>query len=195
MRKVILASTSPRRKFAFEKIGIDFEVIPSNYEEDMSLNLSPEELVKKFAYGKAKDVAEKSENKIVVGIDTIVVFNGKNIGKPKDKKEAYDMLKNFSDNKVKVYSGFAIIDNKTGKEVVDFDISNLKFGTINEEEINKYIATDECMDKAGAFGVLDKAGVFIESFDGCFYNVIGIPLRSIYLVLKEMGVEFFKKVN
>jgi len=190
-QKIIFASTSSRRKEIATAMGLEFEMIPSGYEEDMSLDLPPEELVKTLSYGKAKDVADKLSEGIVVGIDTIVCIDNKKLGKPKNKEEAFEMLRRLSGKFNYVYSGVCLINCKTGKIIKDFELTKVKFRKISDLEIEKYVATGEPMDKAGAYGIQGLAGIFVEKIDGCYFNVMGLPVHNLYKNLKKMGVDVF----
>ena len=190
-KRIILASTSPRRHELAKRMGLEFDVVPSNYEEDMTMKMSPKKLVMTLAYGKAKDVAEKYKSGIVIGADTIIVYKNKVLGKPKNKKDAFDMLKSFSNKSQEVYSGVCFIDCKTGKVVKDFEVTKVKFRKLDDDEIKSYIKTGEPMDKAGAYGIQGLASIFIEKIDGCYFNVMGFPIYNIYKNLRKMGVNVF----
>lgn len=187
-KKIILASTSPRRQELLKQIGLNFEIAPSKYEEDMSLNLSNQNLAKTLAYGKAKDVADKLKNGVVIGSDTFVVFQGKRIGKPKNKKDAENILKNISGKKLVIYSGIAIIDKYKNREIKDCEITKVKIKKLSTKEIKDYIATGEPLDKAGAFGIQGRGAIFIEKINGCYSNVVGLPLYKLYINLQKLGV-------
>jgi len=191
-QKIILASTSPRRKELASAMGLEFEIIPSSYEEDMSLNLAPKELVQVLSYGKAKAVADKLNSGIVIGVDTIVCINDKKLGKPKSNQEAFQMLKNLSGKFHQVYSGVSIIDCKTKKSIKDFEVTKVKFRKMTENEIKAYIQTREPMDKAGAYGIQGLASIFVEKIEGCYFNVMGFPVHNIYKNLKKLGVNIFE---
>lgn len=191
-KKIILASTSPRRHGLAQQMGLEFEIAPSSYEEDMGLNLSPEKLAMALAYGKAKDVASGRKNGIVLGIDTFIVFKGKKLGKPKTEEKAYKLLKSFSGKKVEVYSGIALIDCSTGKEIKDYEVSEVKFKKLTDDEIKSYIATGEPLDKAGAFAIQGLGSIFIESVNGCYANIVGFPINNVYKNLKKFGVNIFE---
>ena len=191
-QKIILATTSPRRLVLAQTMGLDFEAVPSTYEEDMTKEMNPKEMVMMFAYGKASDVAKKFNEGIVIGVDTIVVFNGKNLGKPKTKEEAFEMLKSYSGKKQYVYSGVCLIDCKTGKTIRDWEVTEVYFDKLEDEEIKKYVETGEPMDKAGGYGMQDLASVFIKKINGCYFNVMGFPIYNIYKNLKKMGVNIFE---
>ena len=122
MKKIILASTSPRRHALLRQIGLKFEIVPSNYEEDMTLKLLPNKLAMFLARGKAYDVAKRKKSGIVIGVDTFVVLNKEVIGKPHNKIKAKETLQKISNKTLKVYSGVAIIDAKTKKEIIDYEI-------------------------------------------------------------------------
>lgn len=191
-KRIILASTSPRRHGLAQQMGLDFEVVPSNYEEDMTLKLSPRALAMKLSYGKAKDVAKKYKKGIVLGIDTFIVFKGQKLGKPLKKDKAFKLLKSFSGKTLKVYSGVALIDCETGKEIRDYEVSKVKFRKITDEEIRNYIKTKEPLDKAGAFAIQGLGSIFIEKVNGCYANTVGFPIANIYRNLKKLGVNIFE---
>jgi septum formation protein len=187
-QKIILASTSPRRRDLLKQIGLDFEIMPSEYEEDMTLKMSNKKLVKTLAYGKAEAVAKKLKSGVVIGSDTFVVFEGKRLGKPKDKKEAEKMLNNISGKWVKIYTGLAIIDVARKKELLDCEVGKVKIKSLDKKEIATYIATGEPLDKAGAFAVQERGAIFIEKVQGCFTGIIGLPLNRLYVNLKKLGI-------
>jgi len=187
-QKIILATTSPRRHGLAQTMGLEFDIVPSNYEEDMTKKLKPKEMVMAFSYGKALDVAKRFKEGIVIGVDTIVVFKGKKLGKPKNKEDAFNMLKSFSGKKQYVYSGVAIIDCKT---IRDCETTDVYFDKLGDEEIKRYIETGEPMDKAGAYGMQYLASIFIKKINGCYFNVMGFPIFNIYKNLKKMNVNIF----
>jgi septum formation protein len=191
-QKIILASTSPRRKELARTMGLDFEIVPSNYEEDMTKKLKPKEMVLEFSEGKASDVAKKFTEGIVIGVDTIVVFNGKKIGKPKSDEQAFEMLKSYSGKKQQVYSGVCLIDCKTKKKIKDFEVTEVYFKKLEDEEIRNYLKTGEHKDKAGAYGIQDLSSIFIKKINGCYFNVMGFPIYNIYKNLKKLGVNIFE---
>ena len=192
MEKIILASLSPRREKSAKTMGLNFEIIPSNFIEDMTLNLPPDKLAMELALGKAKDVAKKLREGIVLGFDTFVYFNNKLIGKPKDKKDAFNTLKSYSGKFHEVYTGIAIINCKTGKTIKDCVITRVHFKKLSDNEINKYIETKEPLDKAGSYGIQDLGSVFIDRIEGDFYNITGFPISTVYENLKKMGVDIFE---
>jgi len=191
MKKIILASTSPRRHNLLQQIGLKFEIVPSKYEEDMTLKLPPHELAMVLARGKAFEVAERKKSGIIIGVDTFVVLGKEVIGKPHNKVNAKKTLEKISNKILKIYSGVAIIDAKTKKEIVDYEISKVKIRKISPLEIKKYIATEEPLDKAGALGMQGLGAIFVSKIDGCYSNVVGLPLHNLTKNLAKMGIDVF----
>jgi len=191
-KKIILASTSPRRHGLAQQMGLEFEVVPSDYEEDMTMDLGPAELAMTLAYGKAQDVAKKYSDGIVLGIDTFISFNNQKLGKPKTEEKARELLKSFSGKKLQVYSGVALIDCGTKQEIRDFEVSEVKFRKLSAEEIEQYIKTGEPLDKAGAFAIQGLGSIFIEKVNGCYANIVGFPIANIYKNLNKLGVNIFE---
>lgn len=192
MKKIILATTSPRRHELARIMGLDFEIVPSSYEEDMALGLKPRELVTAFAYRKAEDVAKRFKEGIVIGVDTVVVHKNKILGKPKNKEDAYRMLRDLSGTMHEVYSGVALIDCISRKKIKDFEITKVYFKKLKKEEILSYIKTGEHMDKAGSYGIQDLSSIFVRRIDGCYFNVMGFPIYNIYRNLKKFRVNVFE---
>lgn len=191
-KKIILASTSPRRHGLAQQMGLEFEIVPSNYEEDMSMDMGPDKLAMTLAYGKAQDVARGYNEGIVLGIDTFISFNGQKLGKPKTEEKAKELLKSFSGRELQVYSGVALIDCETKEEIQDFEVSEVKFREISDVEIDNYIKTGEPLDKAGAFAIQGLGSIFIEKINGCYANIVGFPISNIYKNLQKLGVNIFE---
>lgn len=187
-QKIILASTSPRRKELLNQIGLEFEIMPSAYEEDMSLNLSHKKLAETLALGKAKAVADKLKSGIVIGSDTFVVYKEKRLGKPKDTKDAEKILKTISGKTLLIYTGLAVIDIRKRKKALDCAVAEVKLKKLTGKEIKKYIQTGEPLDKAGAFAIQEKGAIFIEKVNGCFSGIIGLPLNKLYINLQKLGI-------
>ena len=195
MKQIILASTSPRRHDLLRQIGLKFKIVPSKYKEDMTLKLPPHKLAMFLARGKAQEVAERRKSGIIIGVDTFVVFGKEVIGKPHNKVNAKKTLQKISGKTLKVYSGVAIIDAKTKKEIIDYEISKVKIRKITSSEIKKYIATKEPLDKAGAFGMQGLGAIFVTKIDGCYSNVVGLPLHNLAKNLSKMGIDVFSYRN
>ncbi|MBX9136555.1 MULTISPECIES: Maf-like protein [unclassified Clostridium] len=186
--KFILASASERRKELLSRIVKDFEVRVSDFdEESVHVNEDIEEYVKILSEGKAKSVAlNYSSDSIIIGADTIVVIDNKVLGKPKDKNDAFRMLKSLSNNVHRVYSGVTVINNSTKVIKSECLYTEVYFSELSDEEIWKYIDTGECLDKAGAYGIQGFGGVFVKSINGCYYNVVGLPLNLLNKMIKEI---------
>lgn len=186
--KIILASQSPRRAALLDLIKIDFEVLPSKYEEKLDNNLDVEEQVKEFAYGKALDVFNNTQgDRAIIGADTIVAKDNKIFGKPKNRNEAIKMLKDLQDDIHSVYTGLVILIEEKGeykeyKEIVRTDI-NVK--PITDEEILEYIDTEEPYDKAGSYAIQSCFCKYIDEISGNYMSVIGLPVDKVYQILKE----------
>jgi len=188
-KKIILASTSPRRKELFEKLRLPFTIEAADYEEDMTLNMSPLNLVKTLSRGKAMAVAKKHQNGIVIGADTFVVFNNHLLGKPKSKIEARKMLEKLSGKRVDILTGLTIIDISSKKKVSVTDVIKVYIKKLSKREINNYIASGEPMDKAGAFAIQGLGAVFIKKVEGDFMCAMGLPLFTLAKELKNFGVD------
>jgi len=189
-KKIILASASPRRKELLESIGLKFEVMVSDVDENIDGKDFSVELIENLALEKASDVADKINfPAIIIGSDTVVVINNHVLGKPKDKEDAFTMLKMLSGKTHEVISGIAIIDTETNKILKDSVISEVNFKELSDEEINNYIATGEPSDKAGAYAIQGFAGMFVKSINGCYSNIVGISVFKTAELLREFGVK------
>lgn len=192
MRQIILASTSPRRKELLTQIiGNNFEIKESSYVEDNGLAMEPQKLVMYHAIGKARDVAKYIKSGIVIGSDTLVVYNNQVMGKPRDEDNAREMLVGMNGGLCTVLSGIAVIDVDNKKEILDYELTTVKMKPMTEQEIENYIQSGEPMDKAGAFGIQERGGAFIEKIEGCYSNVVGLPLFKLNNMLEELGVSIF----
>ncbi|EPY2273825.1 Maf-like protein [Clostridium sporogenes] len=192
MENIILASASQRRQELLKRILGNFQIIVSDFDESsIPFKNNIPSYVMNLAEGKARSVSKKimdQDNNLIIGCDTIVAFNNRILGKPKDKKDAFEMLQALSGNEHEVYSGLAILDVKSNKIIKDFVCTKVKFSKLSSVQIEKYIDTGDPMDKAGAYGIQGKAGVFVENINGCYYNVVGLPLNKLNSMLMEMGV-------
>lgn len=186
-KRVILASASPRREKLLKKIKENFEIIVSDVDENNFEFTDVFDYVKKCALYKAKEVYNNvnDENCLVIGADTVIVCDGKILGKPKDENDAFNILKCLSDKKISVVTGYSVIlKDKEYNEHKDVEV---KFGKISDEEINEYIETKEPLDKAGAFAIQGIGMKYIDSLTGDYSVIVGLPVRDIYLILKENG--------
>lgn len=186
MIKIVLASKSPRRSELLQRMGLEFEILPSDLPERITKE-KPEEIVMELSVQKAREVAKKCQNALVIGADTIVVNDGNIMGKPKDEQEAVCMLKKLSGHAHQVLTGVTLIRNQT-EEVTFYEETKVKVMELSQEEILAYVATKDCLDKAGAYGIQGEFAKFITGIEGDYNNVVGFPSARIYQELKNMGI-------
>lgn len=185
--RIILASRSPRRGELLKRIIPHFEVIPSNFDENLIAENDPIEFVKKVAEAKAMDAAKQiNEGVVIISADTIVVIGQKIIGKPKDDNDAFNILSLASGREQSVITGFCLINTQSDKKIVDYEESIVKMKKMLPEEILGYIATGEGRDKAGAYAIQGRADRFIEYIKGDYYNIMGLPIKKIKNILQKI---------
>jgi septum formation protein len=175
--KLVLASKSPRRSEILKNAGIDFTVRVADADETIPDGTKPEDAVVFLAARKALAV-EKADDETVLGADTIVVLDDKILGKPKDKDDAYNMIKSLSGRVHSVFTGVCAVGN--GASLTFAEETKVEFYPLSEDEINEYINTDEPYDKAGAYGIQGLASKFIRGIQGDYFNVVGLPVSSVY---------------
>ncbi|MBO5851356.1 MAG: septum formation protein Maf [Clostridia bacterium] len=180
--KVILASNSPRRKQLLEDAGLTFSVIPSNFNESENDGLSPQIYSQRLAENKAKSVYNGNDC-AVIGADTIVCLNGEILGKPKDKKDAINMLKKLSGKKHLVITGYAVIIN--GKMISGHEETEVEFNELSSSLISEYVESGLPLDKAGAYGIQDGYPL-VKNVKGSYDNVVGLPVNKILKILGEI---------
>ena len=186
--KVILASASERRQELLSRIIEEFDIMVSGFDENtVVFNDSISEYVKEISKGKALEIKEKiTDNAIIISADTVVAFDGRILGKPKDRKDAFQMLKSLQGKSHEVYTGVTVINTKNNIIKQDSVATEVTFSEISDDEIIKYIETGEPLDKAGAYGIQGKGGVFVEKINGCYYNVVGLPLNRLKAMIEEV---------
>ncbi|MFC1704629.1 Maf family nucleotide pyrophosphatase [Candidatus Omnitrophota bacterium] len=189
MRQIILASRSPQRIQLLKDIGLRFKVAKSTAREKRKTTSSVSNLVKENALAKARDVARRHKKGIVIGCDTVVlVGKHKIIGKPKNLNEAKRMLRFLSKRPQWVYSGIAVIDIDKKKTLVDYEKTKVYMDALTDREIARYFSKVSPLDKAGSFDIQNQGSLFIRRIEGCFYNVVGLPLSKLYKLFKKLGV-------
>lgn len=191
MRKIILASASPRRRELLEQGGIPFTVIPSQAEEKITTE-QPGQAVEELSYLKCSDIYEKSLGDVlVIGADTVVASEGKILGKPSSQKDAVKMLQSLQGREHEVYTGVTIMarEGNENRKKTFHEKTKVVFYPMSDEEIRSYVNTGEPMDKAGAYGIQGKSAVFIKEISGDYNNVVGLPLARLYQELKNIGIE------
>lgn len=192
----VLASGSPRRKELLKAIGLDFKVDPPlEYAEIHTGNRSAHEVVVLNAMGKAESVAENWENAIIVGVDTVGAYEDRILEKPKDFDDAFEMLQILQGNKHEVLTGICIIDTATGKKITAVESTVVEFVPMSQDEIKKYIKTGEPMDKAAAYAAQGIGSLFVKSLHGDYFNVVGLPMYRLNLMLKEFDFDLIDVVN
>ena len=183
--RFILASASPRRKELLEQIGVKFDILPATGEEVITKEL-PGEVVMELA----KEVAKTAgADALVLGADTVVAYEGKILGKPKDEADALRMLTILSGKEHEVYTGVALIDNRDQSMENFFERTKVTMYPVSEEEIRDYIAGGEPMDKAGAYAIQGLGAKFIQKIEGDYNNVVGLPIGRIYQEIKRKSIE------
>lgn len=188
-KNIILASQSPRRSQLLKQINIPFTVQVSKVKEDMdSIEGTPEHKAQQLALMKARDVASTHKEGIIIGADTIVVLDNIIMGKPSGEKEAFLMLKRLNGRQHRVITGLAVIDAATGLTRVDHEVTLVSFKKVSDDVIKSYIATGEPYGKAGAYGIQGMGAVLVEKINGCYSNVVGLPLSKLSSMLEEFQI-------
>ena len=190
MKKIILASKSPRRQALLKNIGVEFTVIAHDIDEDSVSEEFPEETAQELSYRKAMYIAKNMVNDcIVIGADTIVVYKGV-LGKPADKEDAINMLTRLQGNWHQVITGITVIESITMNYVKTYEKTFVKMRALTDDIIRSYVNTGEPMDKAGAYGVQGFGSLLVEKIEGCYFNVVGLPIAKLGIVVEKFGIKF-----
>lgn len=188
-RKLILASTSPRRKSILTKFGFEFEIQEPKINETRILKklkgYKPYKVATLLAYAKAKSVLSKFKKGFIISADTIVVLGGEMIGKPKSKRHAIEILKKLSGSTHSVITAISLIDVETCKSIVSYDVSFVTFKKLKIKQIHDYINSNHILDKAGAYAIQEGADPFIKKIKGSYYNVVGFPIEKFKRILRN----------
>jgi septum formation protein len=188
--KIILASSSPRRKDILQNAGYTFEVKEPTVDENLRIKLPPIDLVMKLALLKANSVFSKKEDEVIIGADTIVCIDGKNIGKPQDIDQARSLLRQLSGRLHRVYTGVALVSKE--RQETFFVQAKVNFMKLDEDLINRYIATEEPFGKAGGYAIQGKGCTLVESLDGDYFGVVGLPIAQLAKRLeRDYGIMAF----
>lgn len=189
--RILLASQSPRRRELLTQAGFDYEVIPSAVEEHTTRSL-PWEIVLELSEQKAMDIYRnhKADRILVIGADTIVAYGTRILGKPHTREEAYEMLELLQGNTHQVYTGVTMVWQEDGitKQTAFFEKTEVVCYPMQKEEIQDYINTGDCMDKAGAYGIQTQFGVHVKEIRGDYNNVVGLPIARLYQEMKKQGI-------
>lgn len=183
---IVLASQSPRRKELLEKCGVSFTCDPADIDETMDTRNNLHNEIQNLAYRKAEEVLKRHPEDLVIGSDTIVVLAQEVLGKPKDEEDAFRMLKELQGNTHEVVTGLCFLSKK--RKYTDVSVSKVTFAPMSDTEIKDYIATGECMDKAGAYGIQGFGGKYITKIEGDYYTIMGLPLNLVYEELKKQNL-------
>ena len=191
MKQIILASSSPRRKALLEQIGLKFKVVPSDYEEDMTLKMPPRKLAEFLSLNKAKDVAKKFQEKdvVIIAADTFVVYKNQYLGKPKSKADSFKILSKLSGKAHSVVTGFTIINPEKNKIVTKSDEARIYFRKLTNCQIRAYIKSENTLDKAGGYAIQGVGAALIKKVEGDYNNVMGLPLAELLDQLNKFGVK------
>lgn len=194
MKRIILASASPRRRELLERAGVNFEVIPASGEENR-ISDDPKEAVQQLARDKAVSVMhtieDSADGTLVIGSDTVVVFENMILGKPHDIEDAVNTLKKLQGNTHQVYTGVSILEKKNGvwTEHTFYESTDVTFYPVSDEEIRAYVATGEPMDKVGSYGIQGIFGIYVRGICGDYNNVVGLPVARLFYEMKKSEID------
>ena len=194
MKRIILASASPRRRELMERAGVNFEVIPASGEENRTSD-DPKEAVQQLARDKAVSVMhtieDSADGTLVIGSDTVVVFENMILGKPHDIEDAVNTLKKLQGNTHQVYTGVSVLEKKNGvwTEHTFYESTDVTFYPVSDEEIRAYVATGEPMDKAGSYGIQGIFGIYVRGICGDYNNVVGLPVARLFYEMKKSEID------
>lgn len=195
MRKIILASASPRRKELLENAGVTFVVQPGKGEEIITKTV-PAEIVEELSLMKASFAAgEEDEETLIIGADTIVVYNGEILGKPSDDEDAVKTLLKLQGNTHQVYTGVTVLERQKGEWIPHTfaECTDVTFYPVSEKEIREYVATGEAGDKAGSYGIQGKFQIYVKGICGDYANVVGLPVARLLYEMKNAGIDLREK--
>jgi len=192
LQEIILASASPRRQQLLEQIGLQFNVVPADIDEESIKDCSAPELVKQLARLKAEQVAMTRQQAIIIAADTLVVLDGIIMGKPVNREDAFNKLSLLSGRHHQVVTGICVLDSATHNYETAAEITDVYFRILSPAEINGYLDWGEWADKAGGYGIQGKGSLLIEKIEGCYSNVVGLPLSRLYLMLGKQGVNILR---
>ncbi|MNO97636.1 Septum formation protein Maf [compost metagenome] len=195
---IILASTSPRRQELLSSLRVPYEILASHADEDTPENWNPREIVEGLALRKAEAVHHTCLNttkpSIIVGSDTIVLLGNEVLGKPKDDQDAYRMLSSLQGKTHEVYTGVACIDVLTGRTLVRHRVTAVTMKCLSDQTIHAYVNSGEPHDKAGSYAIQGLGATLIDRIDGCYFNVVGLPLSLLSDMLSELGMNILPTV-
>lgn len=193
--RIVLASQSPRRRALLASLGVDFEVIPSGAEE-IDHGAKPVEIVINNARAKRDDLARRThEPAVIIAADTLVFLDNEVLSKPRDRAEAIEMLRRLSGNTHHVVTGLSITNTYTGKSIEGSETTGVSFRPLNTEEIERFVDIVKPLDRAGAYTVDGPGSLLVARYEGCFYNVLGLPLVKLDMLLRQVDVHLFARMR
>lgn len=188
MKPIVLASQSPRRKEMLARLGLVFTAIPANVEERITSYQTPQTAVQEIAFQKARYVSDLLHDGLIIAADTVVVLRDTILGKPLDEQSAFEMLTRLSGQEHRVITGVCVLDVNSGEYKLEAEVTKVHFRDLTDTEIRNYIAAGESMDKAGSYAIQGFGAVLVDRIEGCYYNVVGLPLSRLYLMLRSFDV-------
>jgi septum formation protein len=191
-KEIILASASPRRQDLLDALGIKYKSVPADLDEQFFPGELPRKAAERIAREKAEAVARNFEHGLILAADTIVVCDGKVLGKPQDEDDAFLMLSYLSAKSHEVITAVCIKDIDQAESEVESEVTRVYFRSLSPMEIRAYICSGEAMDKAGAYGIQGLGSVFVERIDGCYFNVVGLPVSRVYGMLARRGINLLR---
>ena len=188
MKRIVLASASPRRKELLEQIGVRFEVEPTEYDEETTSSSEPRKMARELSLGKARAAARKHRKALIIAADTLVVLGGRVFGKPHTNAQAREMLRALNGRTHSVVTGFTILDTESGKVLSRSVETEVHMRKLTPKEIDSYVRTKEPLDKAGGYAIQGWGVVLVDRIEGDYSNVVGLPLSALAESLREFGV-------
>ena len=188
MTPIVLASSSPRRIELMSWLDVPFEAISPDVNEQAIRHSSPAKLTELLAEAKAEALRESSPNSIIIGCDTVISFQGEILEKPRSVAHTREMLRLQRGNSSEIYSSICLINTATGRKAVTTKKTLFTMTSLTDSQIDQYAAAGSGLDKAGGFGIQDENGLFIKSIDGCYTNVVGLPLCEVSEILRQMSI-------
>ena len=184
LHEIVLASVSPRRRELLESLGLRVIVVPSEIDEGNRQGFRPLELAQLHADAKAQAVAVRELAHVILAADTVVDVDGVSLGKPRDRDEAAAMLGRLAGREHLVHTAYSLVDLPGGRRLAETVTTRVRFYPLGQDEIDAYVATGDPLDKAGAYGIQGLASKFVERIEGCYFNVMGLPVALVYRYLR-----------
>jgi septum formation protein len=195
MRKIVLASASPRRREILESTGIRFIIDHSECDESLDVKTEPHRLARKISERKTLAVAGRYDNALIIAADTFIVFRNRLLGKPHTGREALQMLKQLNGKSHSVITGFTVLDTSNKKKISDSVETKVFFNRMSDAELSAYVKTGEPLDKAGAYAIQGRGAFLVKKIDGDYLNVVGLPLAELLKALKKLGLNILDVLN